>query len=959
MRLKEWRRGLALSILLILFRETPARAEGPELLANEWKQNGFAQQRFEINGTGSRNNPLRKKLNENFAGDEIFVRYRISYDAKSIDTAEEDEGEFFVLWADESEGSDQSNHGNGVPNIGIHVSKEGQNRFMVRQSVGGERFAAELIGDREFLVVARIWKSTSGADQPFDHLDLWVDPEANAEFKPHAFTKNPKSISKINWLGFSTGGKTEMEDRIFVWDLELAKTWEGILGLPPKVEIKPTKVEKPKPKTIVFAKHVLPILENRCFKCHEGEDAKKDIRLDIFDEVLNLSSPGNAESSPIFDVVIHGEMPPKGEPLSKAEIKTLRTWIDEGLVWDETILPTPQPQTDHWAFQPIARPEIPEVENSAWVKSPIDHFILKKQEALGIAPNSEASEEVLNRRLSLVMLGLPPGDQNWTTDGVLEHPAYGERWGRHWLDVARWAESNGHQHNRDRPHAWRYRDWVVRAFNHDMPYDDFLWAQIAGDELEPWSDDNAVATGFLAAARYSGNELDKKIQRNDILVDVVNTTGSAFMGLTFECAQCHTHKFDPVSIRDYYRLMAFFEKAQPANVVFDAGIDSKARELIAERWEIFDRTHARIVSVKRKRGDPEPILVIPKSVVSGMKAEDKKRYAELEKQIAELPQTWGFYSPLTASRDRPIAPHEMRWPLSRKRETLENLNTHLLLRGDVNAPGPKVSPGWPAVFGPTPEDIAKPRTALANWLTDPEKNPLVARVWVNRIWQWHFGRGLVETSGDFGKQGTPPSHPELLDFLASELIDSNWSTKHIHRLILDSATFRQSSDFSAANAELDPENATLWRWLPRRLEAEAIRDSLLAVADQLEDRPGRKSDPVNSGSKRRSLYLKQRRDNLPDQQMLFDSAGGNVSCSQRRVSTTSLQPLWLLNSGFAQKIAADLAEATGSIPEAFSTALGREASNEEMAELTALSKEFGLQSACLAILNSSEFIYIP
>ncbi|MFT5467328.1 MAG: hypothetical protein ACI8UO_002432 [Verrucomicrobiales bacterium] len=913
-----------------------ALGEEPAVSTSGWKLNGLAKARFELSGTESRNNPLRQQLLAPFSGDELFVRYLVRYDASTIDTPVEDEGEFFVLWLDQAEGGETSNHSGGVPNLGIHVLGEA-NHFMARFGSGGEKFGPELVGDRDFLVVGRLWKSSPGTSEPFDQLDLWVDPDSVAEFSPAASVKSPKSISEVRWIGFSTGAKTEVDDRIEVWDIDVASTWEGILGLPPKTE--PTA--PPLEKSIDFVEQVYPILESRCFKCHEGEDAKKGIRLDALDEVLNRTDR-------LLELVAAHEMPPEdeGEPLSLTGIATLRTWIDEGLDWSEDLLPTPIPKTDHWAFQPILSPEIPQVRNSDWVRTPVDNFIARRHESLGLKPAPEANTETLARRISLDLTGLP-SMENRTVDELLTSSAYGERWGRFWLDVARWAESNGHQHNRDRPYAWRYRDYVVDAFKNDKPFDQFIREQLAGDEIDSARDENLIATGFLAAARYSGNELDKDIQRNDILVDVTNTTASAFLGLTVECAQCHTHKFDPISIRDYYRMQAVFAKAQPGNLVL--AVPDEGRALVRERWRIFDDVHARIVAVKRKQGTPEPIYVIPKSVISGMRPEEKKRFDELEAEIAKLPQTWAYAAP---DQQLLVAPHTMRWPLPKNPAG----DTFLLVRGEVKSRGPEVEPGWPAVFGPTPSNSEKPRLAFSEWLTNPE-NPLTARVWVNRIWQWHFGRGIVETSADFGTQGTEPSHPELLDFLASELISSGWSTRHVHRLIVNSATYRQSSTFSAASAAIDPDNRAFWRWTPRRLEAEAARDSILAVSGLLDSSRGGPS--VEHDSKRRSLYLKQKRDHLPHQQLLFDSGAGVVSCSRRRVSTTALQPLWLMNSEFVQEAAEKLAGRSDSIEEAIRLAYGREPEAEELALLGQLEEESGLASVCLALLNSSEFLYIP
>ncbi|WP_197443606.1 PSD1 and planctomycete cytochrome C domain-containing protein [Maioricimonas rarisocia] len=917
-------------------------------------------QRFEIQGTESRNNPLRRQLDEPYSGDELFVRYRLRYDARTIDLPTEDEGEFFVLWLDISEGSDASSHSQHVPNIGIHVDGD-VNRFMVRYVSSAEAFGPPLEGDRDVLVVARLSKTTSGRQEPFDRLDLWIDPNPKDRPEPDAAVTSRRALHVVEWIGFSTGLKTEIDDRIEVWDIDVSGTWEELFGLPPAP---PPETLEPLPeaeRTVAFAEDVFPILRSRCFECHSGEDATEGVRLDVLDEVVNQTAPRDAASSRLFELVSNGEMPPDGPSLNSKELQVLRAWIDEGLHWDETLLPTPVPTTDHWAFQPVRRPVIPTVSTPEWIRTPVDAFIGRKHEERGLQPAPEADPYVLRRRLALDLLGLPPDPENTgvpyetLVEKFLTRPEYGERWGRHWLDVARWAESNGHQHNRHRSYAWRYRDWVVDAFASDKPYDAFVREQLAGDQLEPFSNENLVATGFLAAARYSGNELDKEIQRNDILVDVANTTAKAFLGLTLECAQCHTHKFDPISIRDYYRFQAFFAKAQPANVVFSGERDS-ARALIEERWRIFDSVHDRMVAAKRRQEVPEPIYVSPTSVVRGMNPEEKRRFNELEQSIAALDQTWAYFSPANASSDVPVAPHEMRWPLPRDPSKLEQLRTTILVRGDVTSRGPEVFPGWPAVFGLTPPELEKPRLALANWMTDPA-NPLTARVWVNRIWQWHFGRGLVETSGDFGTQGTPPTHPELLDFLASELIDSGWSTRHIHRLIVNSATYRQSSAFSAANDSLDPGNSLLWRWTPRRLESEAIRDCILAVSGRLDPRRG---GPGEDGKTlRRSLYLRQRRGDLPHQQMLFDGSTGIVSCTQRRVSTTALQPLWLLNSQFVQDAATTLAERTETIDEAFRLALAREPTGDERAALTELVNEFGMESACLAILNASEFVYIP
>ncbi|MEZ5944438.1 MAG: PSD1 and planctomycete cytochrome C domain-containing protein [Planctomycetaceae bacterium] len=926
------------------------------VLGEEWKSDGFVNTRFTVSGTGDRNNPLRRQFDEPFDGDELFVRMRLRYDAKTLDTPVDGDGEFFVLWLDSVEGTPGSTHSAGVPNIGIHTL-ENENRFMIRYQSSGQKFGPALEGDREYLVVARIWKSKPGPNDPFDKLDLWVDPANDAENSPVASVSDSKALKVVSWMGFSTGRKTEFGDRIEVHDIATAATWHEILKLPPPVEPVEPVLPPPIVKTVAFVDDVLPVLKKHCFECHAGDDPDSGMRLDVLDEMVNQTAPRDAAASHLYQLLVQGEMPPeKKQPLTKPELDIIAAWINEGMEWDETLLPTPIPESTHWAFQPVVRPEIPHVKNGDWIRTPVDAFIAAKHEEVGLVPNPAADTATLNRRLSLDMLGLPAaqGADPLDVDVLLENPAYGERWGRHWLDVARWAESNGHQHNRERKYAWPYRDWVINAFNSGMPFDQFLRDQIAGDEVRPFSSDQLVATGFLAAARYSGNELDKEIQRNDILTDVTNTTASAFLGLTMECAQCHTHKFDPISIRDYYRFQAFFASGQPGNAALEQ--NPKVASAVAERWAIFDSVQARMERVKRKQGVPDPIYITPKSVVGGMKAEEKAQFTALEQQIESVPQAWCFVAPAGDSGQVTVTPHDMRWPLPRQSSAPSDAQTFLLIRGDVKSKGPAVSPDWPLVLGGGQSDAANSRLQLAEWMTSPE-NPLTARVWVNRIWQWHFGTGLVETSSDFGTQGTPPTHPELLDFLANELMQHNWDTNHIHRLILNSATYRQSNRFSAANAAIDPDNLLLWRWTPRRLEAEAIRDSILQVSGQLDREVGGVS--VAHDSLRRSIYLKQQRERLPDQQNLFDGVNAASSCSRRRTSTSALQPLWLLNNEFAQEAAGQMAQRSSNVVEAFQTALLRLPTDLELEQLTQLADEHGMQSACLVILNSSEFLYLP
>lgn len=1000
-----------------------------------------------IQGTKGRNNPLRRELSKPYAGTELFVRYLIRYDAASIDRAPQSDGEFFVMWLDGADGGDAATHSSGVPNIGLHVdsANDSKNAFMTRFSPTTTSFSdVELEGDRTYLVVARLSKSRD-ADGTFDELSLWIDPQPAKPGLPVAGSFHTSRLKSIRWVGFSTGRKTETSDQIWIDDLVLADSWEGLFELPsnsvtfpdpPSVleellaqekeippELRPARMIPENP-TVSFRKDVYSILKSRCLGCHEGANPDSGYRLDLLAELLGETNgepqvvPGHADVSNLIRVVTAGDssklrMPPvkTGSRLAMREIQTLKSWINEGVAWDDELLPPVSPTSDHWAFQRIERPVVPEVRASLLkIRTPIDAFVTNRHSKHKLQPAPEADTNTLVRRAWLDLCGLPPSysddtlpadtefvdDSSWRqfVDRLLDLQAYGERWGRHWLDVARWAESNGYQHNRDRPHAWRYRDYVVDSFNEDKPFDQFLTEQIAGDELEPYSDENVIATGFLSAAQYSGNEKDKSLQRYDILVDVVNATGKAFLGLTFECAQCHNHKFDPVSARDYYRFQAFFSKAQPVNVILPQTSGRKASHsdpdndfqvLCQERQAIFDATHARVYASERRKRPEGDIFVLPKTVVARMRAPERKRYDELGRQLNALPQAWAFYSPVTAARDLAAPPLEMRWPLRLDKELLASRQQRLYVKGDARRPGPVVTPGWPALFGTVPTSVSestRPRTELARWLTSRD-NPLTARVWVNRIWQHHFGHGLVEESGNFGLTTPQPEYIGLLDWLAVELMENNWSTKHIHRLILNSSVWRMSSRFDEQNSVIDPDNRFLWRWTPRRLEAEAVRDCILAVTGELSEEAGGPSVRTDSpdATKRRSVYLHQKRNGMPGMQNLFDGPSSLISCSIRRVSTVPLQPLFLLNSSFmqarARRFAGRAAVASSASDERdivegeeaairriFRLALNRPPTPDEMKKSLEFirstdNREQALEQFCHAVLNLNEFAYIP
>ena len=945
-------------ILYLLLAPRFLESASAQNLVGPWQKSGLAEERFVINGTGDRHNPLRRKVSLTDYSDEVYVRFKFRYEASTIDEPTMGNGEFFVMWFDSLEGSDSSPHANNIPNLGVHTDGN-TNRFMVRFRSSQQVFAEPLVGGRDYLLVGCLAKSDPRSSKSYDQLELWIDPAAEQRNAPNAQTTIENSINKVNWVGFSTGMKTELEDEIVISDFRIGRTWAEIMDLPyDESQSKgPTLEHK---KTVAFGHDVLPILREHCFDCHQGQNSETDLRLDQFDQVLHQVTPFQAEESELYRLIRESEMPPGTTGLSHKEMDVIRAWIDEGIEWDADLLPHIAPKTDHWAFQPIEKPGVPSVSDQSELRNPIDAFLSIAQQRAGVIRNPPASQDQLSRRMHLDMLGLPvignENEESNTIQDFLYNPAYGERWARHWLDVVRWGESNGYQHNRDRKYAWHYRDWVVQALSQGMSFRDFITMQIAGDELKEAGEDGLIATGFLAAGRYSGNELDKNIQRNDILNDITSNFGSVFLGLTIQCAQCHDHKFDPITIRDYYQLQGFFSQGQPQNLLLES--NPSISEIARQRQSLFDSVKQRVIRLRRKQKYPEPINVTPSAVISRMQAGEKELYKSLQSQLELADQTWGFFAPATAARELTVMPHEMRWPLDSRPEVVSSIQPRILIRGDINTPGPAVNSDWPIVFrsGEPQSQVSKSRIELAEWLSSSD-NPLTARVWVNRIWQWHFGQGLVETSNDFGVQGNKPSHPELLDYLAWELIQSDWDTNRIHQLILDSATYRVSSDLDADNQEMDPANLTYWRWKPRRLEAEVIRDSMLLLAGKLINVVGGPS--VGNEVNRRSLYLKQKRGEFPYQQNLFDGPNGLESCARREVSTNALQPLWLLNSEFVHEMAESFANRAKTIHRVFRLALNRAPAADELKLLEAVEREHGLASVCLVIFNSSEFLYLP
>ena len=619
-------------------------------------------------------------------------------------------------------------------------------------------------------------------------------------------------------------------------------------------------------------------------------------------------------------------------------------------------------ERNYWAYQKVTKPPVPAVKNRAWVRNEIDAFILAKLEDKKIRPGTPADKITLIRRATLDLTGLPPAADEVqaflndkspqafekVVDRLLASPRYGERWGRHWLDLARYADTAGFKADETRPNLWRYRDYVIEAMNQDKPYDRFIREQIAGDELYPGDPTAKIATGFNRPWPDESNLANPILRRQEILNDITDTVGSVFLGLTYGCARCHDHKFDAILHRDYYRLQAFFANVRNEDSLsLYAGEEAKTYQNQQAAWEAQTReTRAameeilapvRIEKIKVTAGmypkeAQEALLVSPENrtpmqwqmyyrgkdrvtptddaLAKTLKGEAKERYEALAKELAK-------YDSL-----KPATPPAAQGMIDAGREAP---STHVLQTGIYDAPIYEVEPGFLTILDPAPAKIVAPegmnstgrRSVLANWLADPQ-NPLTARVMVNRIWHYHFGRGIVGTPSDFGMMGDRPTHKELLDYLAATFVENGWSMKKMHRLIMLSSAYRQSSAYQEESAQADPGNKLLWRFDRRRLEGEVIRDSMLFASGRLNLKMGgpgvfpplppgvsqprsrysawdTDKDPAESN--RRSVYIFVKRNLRYPMFEAFDFPDTHESCARRYNTVTPTQSLALMNDG--------------------------------------------------------------
>jgi hypothetical protein len=832
-------------------------------------------------------------------------------------------------------------------------------------------------------------------------------------------------------------------------------------------------------RRVSFTSEIRPIFEKTCWTCHGASVQLSKLSLATRELALKGGAhgvdliPGNAEKSRLYRLAAALEKPsmPIGGKLSAEEIESIRLWINQGAVWDGAgasvtqDAPIRPEERNYWAFRLPVRPAVPLPGIN-----PIDAFIRAALEKNGLKQAPRADPVTLLRRAYLDLTGLPPTPEEaaeflndksldaWErlVDRLLASPRYGERQGRHWLDVARYADSNGFEHDFDRPNAWRYRDYVIRAFNEDKPYNQFLREQIAGDELANVTNDSIIATGFLRSyAKVGFREKDNPEFRYEYLDDIIATIGRGVLGLTVQCARCHDHKFDPIRQADYYRLQSslwgYVEVDQPLtskdvadawrtkNAEVDArvaGLKSQLRtlekpyrdRLLPAKYKKFPQNVQDAIATPEDKRTPGQVLLanqviravdvsdaeIARVISPADQAEKQRIQAAMRGAEKERPAPIPLAMAVTDGdyRFTPDGPGDEPAPgKGKKQEVVEGSYLHsgsdpykpppsyFLIRGDVNSHGPETKPGFVKVitYGNPPTELPPPspntsgrRLALAEWIVSRD-NPMTARVAVNRIWQHHFGTGLVATLDNFGKMGEPPTNPELLDWLATEFMDRGWSAKQLHRLIMMSETYRMASEVPeenlAAGTAKDPENKLLWRYRLQRLDAESIRDSILMASGGLNLQMG--GPPVfpvlpdeflksmtngiwkqtSDGPEvwRRSVYIYRKR-GLPMPLLdVFDLPNQNISCGARNVTTVPTQALTLMNNEFILNQAALFARrleefAPGDrdrqIDRAYLIALSRLPQPEEKRLATEFLKEHGPGDFTDVLLNLNEFLYI-
>jgi hypothetical protein len=817
----------------------------------------------------------------------------------------------------------------------------------------------------------------------------------------------------------------------------------------------PTSERKFTPEQIAFfEKEVQPLLQQHCLKCHGGEKVRGNLRLTGREHVLKGGDLGPAFSAdkPDESRLLQAinwkdglEMPPKGK-LPAADIETLTKWVKMGLPWSAgktEVVKKEEPKggvvteesKNYWAYRPVKAREVPFQRerpanvSASWIRNPIDAYLLARMQTKGLSPNPAADRVTLIRRATYDLIGLPPTPEQVDAfvndrspdayekliDKLLESPQYGEKWGRHWLDLVRFAETNGYERDGPKPYAWRYRDYVIKSFNQDKPFDQFVKEQLAGDEMPGNNPDAIIATGYYRLGLYDDEPADPLLARFDELDDIVTTTSQGLLGTTMNCVRCHAHKRDPIPHADYYRFLSFFVDVPR----YDNNQDPRSATTISDVTSPEARAEYETELKKReiRKADLKMAMEqLENEVIKRMSAEDQ-RASEGAERPQVLRKLKGFFKDdeekqYSAMKKERLALEKIPDPPNRQLALSVNHcpitppETFILTRGLPRSPAAKVTPGFPTVLGAPDPQLPKlekgarssgRRTALANWITSKD-NPLTARVFVNRLWQHHFGRGIVPTPNDFGLLGEPPTHPELLDWLAEDFVKGGWRVKRMHKLLMLSSAYQMSSKGDEKGLKVDPGNTLYWRFSMRRLSAEEVRDSFLAVSGKLNLKAGGPSvypvipRAVLAGQSvpgqgwghstpeeaaRRSVYVYVKRSLLVPVLSQHDQADTDTSCPVRYTTTVPTQALGMLNGEFSNEQAVAFAErlrkespgdVAAQVRRAIRLTTNRQPSDEEVNKDVAfvrnLQAKYGLTDGaamrqyCLLALNTNEFIYL-
>jgi len=796
----------------------------------------------------------------------------------------------------------------------------------------------------------------------------------------------------------------------------------------PTAEIDAAQAAEAAAKPIDFARQVQPILARRCYACHGPDQVEGGLLLTNRETALAETDsgefaivPGNVQASVLIARITsedEGErMPPEGDRVTGAEVEILKQWIEQDVPW-----------SSHWAFEPMQTVSPPTVADPGWSHNPIDAFVYQGLHDANLLPNARADRRTLIRRAYFDLTGLPPSpdevarfvaDEDPTAfekmvDQLLDSPHYGEKWGRHWLDLVRYAETNSFERDGAKPNAWKYRDYVIRSFNEDKPYPRFVREQIAGDELDDVTIDSLTATGYYRLGIWDDEPADPLQARYDELDDIVSTTGQVFLGLTIDCARCHDHKIDPIPQADYYSMLAFLADVTPYGHRGDQRTNNQldvSSDELKQRYTDLDNRRRELES-KMTEIEQSGIVKMAAPDQRATEGNKRERNRVLDAKLRDHlePAVWQQYIELKAQAKRltdefnSLPPREQILALAACNPNPPA--TFVMFRGNPHSPTDEVGLAFPALFNVPPPTMPprKPdarsagrRRILADWMVDPN-NKLSWRVIANRIWQYHFGRGIVESSNNFGQLGTPPTHPELLDYLATRFAAEGGKMKAMHRLIMTSNTYQMSSQANDAAAAIDPANELMWRFNPRRLSAEEVRDSILAVNGSLNPKAygpsvypklsaevlagqsqpgsgwGRSSEEDEN---RRSVYIHVKRSLLTPLLSAFDLPEPDRSCEARFTTLQPGQALALLNGDFIHQQATRLATSIGAdtieddeaiVRAAVRAVLAREATDSEIVEAVELmtelrdqhrlSRRSSIDLLCLTVLNWNEFAFL-